>query len=114
MSMNRSVNNNTHMGLVISLCSNSNHLISLIPQTASNFRHLLSCGTVATILGPTEVTNHQFAHRACILASVFHAFLLQFSFFFLVVQVLGRPSFPFPCFAYLDSSLFYLHSNRLS
>ena len=23
--------NNTHMGLVISLCSNSNHLISLIP-----------------------------------------------------------------------------------
>ena len=42
-----SVNNNTAMGLVISLCSNSNHLISLIPppQTASNFRHLLSCGT---------------------------------------------------------------------
>ena len=27
-----SVNNSTRMGLVISLCSNSNHLISLIPQ----------------------------------------------------------------------------------
>ena len=26
-----SVNNNTGMGLVISLCSNTNHLISLIP-----------------------------------------------------------------------------------
>ena len=26
-----SVNNNTRMGLVISLCPNSNHLISLIP-----------------------------------------------------------------------------------
>ena len=26
-----SVNNNTRMGLVISLCSNSDHLISLIP-----------------------------------------------------------------------------------
>ena len=39
-----SVNNNTHMGFVISLCSN---LISLIPsQAASNFRHLLSCGTI--------------------------------------------------------------------
>ena len=42
-----SVNNNTSMGLVISLCSSSNHLISLIPpQTASHFRHLLSCGTI--------------------------------------------------------------------
>ena len=29
--MRHSVNNNTRMGLVISLCSNSNHLISLIP-----------------------------------------------------------------------------------
>ena len=45
--MGHSVNNNTRMDLVISLCSNSNHLISLIPpQTASNFRHLLSCGTI--------------------------------------------------------------------
>ena len=42
-----SVNNNTRMGRVISLCSNSNNLISLIPpQTASNLRHLLSCGTI--------------------------------------------------------------------
>ena len=40
-----SVNNNTRMGLVISLCSN--HLISLIPpQTASNFGHFLSSGTI--------------------------------------------------------------------
>ena len=45
-----SVNNDTRMGLVTSICSNSNHLISLIPpQTASNFRHLLSCGTIAEI-----------------------------------------------------------------
>ena len=42
-----SVYNNTRKGLVISLCLNSNHLISLIPpQTASNFRHLLSCDTI--------------------------------------------------------------------
>ena len=42
-----SVNNNTCIGLVISLCSNSNHLISLIPpKTAADFRHLLSCGTI--------------------------------------------------------------------
>ena len=33
----------TH-GLVISLCSNSNHFY--YPQTASNFKHLLSCGTI--------------------------------------------------------------------
>ena len=48
--MMRHSENNTRMGLVISLCLNSNHLISLItpppPQTASNFRHLLSCGTI--------------------------------------------------------------------
>ena len=41
-----SVYNNTRMGLVISLSSNLNHLISLIPQTESNFRYLLSCGTI--------------------------------------------------------------------
>ena len=51
-----SVNNNTCMGLVISLCSNSNHLVSLSPtkapsppQTATNFRHLLSCSTIETV-----------------------------------------------------------------
>ena len=45
-----SVKNNTRMGLVTYLCSNSNHLISLIsPQTVSNFRHLLSCGTVEKV-----------------------------------------------------------------
>ena len=52
-----SVNNNTRMGLVISLCSNANHLISLIPPppppppTASNFRHLLSCCFVRLLAG---------------------------------------------------------------
>ena len=30
--MCHSLNNNKHMGLVIFLCSNSNHLISLIPE----------------------------------------------------------------------------------
>ena len=34
------------MALVMSICSNSNHLISLIPQTASNFRYLFNCGTI--------------------------------------------------------------------
>ena len=51
-----SVNNNTRMGLVVSLCSNSNHLISLghpPPPTASNFRHLLSCGTIVVYIGVT-------------------------------------------------------------
>ena len=43
--MRHSVNNNTPMGLVIFLSSNSNNLISLIPPTASDFRHLLSCDT---------------------------------------------------------------------
>ena len=49
-----SVNNNTCMDLVIFLYSNANHLISLIPpKTASNFRHLLSCGTI------DEVCQHK-------------------------------------------------------
>ena len=42
-----SLNNNTHTGLVISLCLNVNTLISLIPpRMTANFRHLLSCGTI--------------------------------------------------------------------
>ena len=36
-------------GLVISLCLNTNPLISLIPRMASKFRHLLSCGTIERI-----------------------------------------------------------------
>ena len=44
-----SVNNNTSTGLVISLCSDTNPLISLIPRMASNFRRLLSCGTIVYI-----------------------------------------------------------------
>ena len=35
--MHHSVNNNTHMGLAVSLCSNSNHLISLIPPNCLKF-----------------------------------------------------------------------------
>ena len=35
--MRHSVNNNTRMGLVIFLCSNSNHLISLIPPNCFKF-----------------------------------------------------------------------------
>ena len=40
------VDNNTRMGLVIFLCSNSNNLISYYPPNCLNFRHLLSCGTI--------------------------------------------------------------------
>ena len=44
--MCHSLNNNILTGLVISLCLNANLLISLTPRMASNFRHLLSCGTI--------------------------------------------------------------------
>ena len=47
-----SLNNNTLTGFVISLYLNTNPLISLIPpnfRIASNFRHLLSCGTIIGI-----------------------------------------------------------------
>ena len=57
---------------------------------------------LATILGLAEVT-------ATILCTVrasshmcFRAFLLQFSFFFLVLQALGRSTLPAPVFWYLD------------
>ena len=64
-----SVNNNTRIDLVIFLYSNSNHLISLIPpKTASDVRHLLSCGTVAAyknsavcywfIMRPVPLSDH--------------------------------------------------------
>ena len=40
--------NNTGMSLTISFCSNAN---PLSPRITSNFRHLLSCGTIlATFL----------------------------------------------------------------
>ena len=42
-----SLNNNTRTGLVESLSLNTNPLIGLIPRITSNFRHLLSCGTIA-------------------------------------------------------------------
>ena len=35
--MRHSVNNNTRMGLVVSLCSNSNHLIGLSPPSCLKF-----------------------------------------------------------------------------
>ena len=41
-----SLNNNARMGLVKSLCLNTNSLIGLIPRITSNFRHLLSCGII--------------------------------------------------------------------
>ena len=53
-----SVNNNTGMDLVISLCSNSSHL--MLPQTASNFRHLLTCGTYR---GRTFKIKHHLNHN---------------------------------------------------
>ena len=35
--MHHSVSNNTHMSLAVSLCSNSNHLISFIPLNCLKF-----------------------------------------------------------------------------
>ena len=46
----------TH-GLVILLCSNSNHLISLIPGIASDFRHLLSCGTIVLVIDTIKISH---------------------------------------------------------
>ena len=44
-------------------------------------------------------TRHHFVHRACILVHVFFcAFLLQFSFIFLILQALGRSHPSRPCF----------------
>ena len=44
-------------GLVIFLCSNSNHLISLIPGIASDFTHLLSCGTVVLVIDTIKISH---------------------------------------------------------
>ena len=46
-----SVSNNTCMDHVITLCSNSDHLVGLLttPQISLNFRHLLSCSTIETV-----------------------------------------------------------------
>ena len=60
--MCHSVNNNTRMGLAKSLCSNSNHLISLTTRTASNFRHLLSCGTIQVYV-PQKCMAPQNIHK---------------------------------------------------
>ena len=72
---------------------------------------------LATILGLAEVTRRHFVHSARILAHVFHAFLLQFSFFFLVYASVRLSHPPHPCFWYLDFliPLFSTYiSNRLS
>ena len=45
-----SVNNNTRTGLVISLFKFKSFGQFNTPQTASNFRHLLSCGTIELYL----------------------------------------------------------------
>ena len=54
--VSHSLDNNTHTGHVISLCLNANPLISLIPRMASNFRHLLSCGTMGDETFPKSPT----------------------------------------------------------
>ena len=58
-----SVNKNTRMGLVITLCSNSNHLTVNTPQTASHFRHLLSCGTIVRKI---LIVNHLYFIFHCL------------------------------------------------
>ena len=69
-----SVNNNIRIGLVISLCSNSNHLISSYPQTATNFRHLLSCGTIVIF----------YCQGICLFISVLYA-SFDFEFVYIIV-----------------------------
>ena len=60
-------NNNTRIGLAISLCSNSTHLISFsAPQIASNFRHLLSCGTIVTFGTHRPSREGQTSRVACL------------------------------------------------
>ena len=55
-----SVNDNIRMGLVISLCLNSNPFDQFnTPQTASYFRHLLSCGTVVSAFSLIKTRRHQ-------------------------------------------------------
>ena len=63
-----SLNNNTCTGLVTSLCLNANRLISLIPRMASNFRHLLSCGTIeqaCLIDHQSQVWTYKAIDQAC-------------------------------------------------
>ena len=45
--VSHSLKNNTNMGLVISLCLNTNPLISLIPPNGLKFQTcFVSCGTI--------------------------------------------------------------------
>ena len=58
-----SVNNNARMGLVVSLCSNSNHLISLIPPNCLKFGHLLSCDTIVDVLKQVPFSITEFTQK---------------------------------------------------
>ena len=89
MMMRHSVNNNTRMGLVIFLCSNSNHLISLIPRTVSNFRHLLSCGKVHSLSSGKVAATHL---KICLIA-IFAFYCLNYSLAALL-QDNSRPKSP--------------------
>ena len=71
--MHYSVNINTRMALGISFCSNSNHLISIIPRTASNFTHLLSCGTIEAM----KIVHHHANDRFDWLISEYHLEIIE-------------------------------------
>ena len=55
--VSHSLNNNILTGLVIFLCLNENLLIILTPRMASNFTHLLSCGTIGLFENHTYLIN---------------------------------------------------------
>ena len=60
--VSHSLNNNTRTGLFISLCLKTNPLVSLMPpppRIASNFRHLLSCGTIARMKAVTSCSTQK-------------------------------------------------------
>ena len=68
------MNDNTRMGLVIFLCSNSNHLISLISPNCLKFQ-TLSCGTIVTMNYDHELqqsTDNRYSTTAGILISNFY------------------------------------------
>ena len=54
-----SVNNNTRMDLVISLCSNSNHLISLIPPKLPEILDIYSVVALQALRGILYIIRGQ-------------------------------------------------------
>ena len=71
-----SVNNNTRMGLVITVCSNSNHLISLIPPK------------LPQILNTTQLWHHMMITHLIIIFSLTVRTISGYSIFWkLVVPV---------------------------